>query len=449
MILYVNELTFQNRHEVLHEVGITKNRIDMNLLFKYITVVNKNVSFLMSNGYFPDDFDVQQKLCDCFEDIHVTPSDLTGNMPLKALRQEVLNKYLSIKLKMTKKENEKMWTSYSRVKHKSFRSVQKMMNILINDLNFSNERIIKNVFLLYGDPENLETILKTIPTIGGEDVKQVLYSRPKIIMTSASAIRQCLDHLKSFNIPEQAITRCTELLTLGPDTVLERLKDLNNVDEFQALITNPRVLRLVHYQSKARLRLDYLQHLKVRCASLHILSCSANAFAKFAREGSDRTKGRDIIFFLVEKLKKDPSEIREQLSRHPNWCHVPAVQAKQCYEYLISKKFKKIDIFHNMHVLLYPIARIDEKLKMLQNNDAYHDMNLNVNYTQVSNRQLLTLVLYIIESEYHFTGDGVWNESHVQPMENFNNLLPDFPEGYQKIYKQPPISTESQRFNIL
>lgn len=53
---------------------------------------------------------------------------------------------------------------------------------------------------------------------------------------------------------------------------------------------------------------------------------------------------------------------------------------------------------------------------MMQNNEAYHELGLNVNYTQVSNRQLLTLVLYIIELEYHFTGDGVWNESHVQPV---------------------------------
>lgn len=53
---------------------------------------------------------------------------------------------------------------------------------------------------------------------------------------------------------------------------------------------------------------------------------------------------------------------------------------------------------------------------MLQNNEVYNDLSLNVNYTEVTNRQLLNLVLYIIECEYHFTGDGVWNESHVQPV---------------------------------
>lgn len=281
MILYVNELTFQNRHEVLHETGIKKEKIDLNLLFKYITVANKDISFLRSQSYFPEECDVQKNLVECFQDVHVPKvENFKEDVPLKVVRQEILNRYLGIKIKMTKKENEKMWKSYYRVKHKSFRSVQKMLDILLNDLNFSQDRIIKHGYLLYGDPENLETIMERFPTIGGEDIKEVLYRRPKIIMSSADRIRKCLDHMKTFNIAETAITRCTEVLTLGPDTVLERLKDLNDIEEFQTLITNPRVLRLVHYQSKARQRLDYLHHLKVRCASLHILSCSADTFAK-------------------------------------------------------------------------------------------------------------------------------------------------------------------------
>lgn len=53
---------------------------------------------------------------------------------------------------------------------------------------------------------------------------------------------------------------------------------------------------------------------------------------------------------------------------------------------------------------------------MLQNNKTYDDLGLNVNYTQVSSRQQLTLLLYYMEKEFHFTGDGVWDESHVQPV---------------------------------
>lgn len=43
--------------------------------------------------------------------------------------------------------------------------------------------------------------------------------------------------------------------------------------------------------------------------------------------------------------------------------------------------------------------------------------------------------MYLIESEFHFTGDGIWTEHHTQHVENFNNLLPDFPESLNKIYK--------------
>lgn len=53
----------------------------------------------------------------------------------------------------------------------------------------------------------------------------------------------------------------------------------------------------------------------------------------------------------------------------------------------------------------------------------------------LSNNEILTLILYLIESEFHFTGDGIWTELHTHHVENFNNLLPDFPESLNKIYK--------------
>lgn len=99
------------------------------------------------------------------------------------------------------------------------------------------------------------------------------------------------------------------MLTLGPDTVLERLRDFQEIEEFQVLGTNPIILRLVHYQNKERLRLDHLNQLRVRCASLHILSCGSEAFAKFARDGSDRTKGRDIVVYLNNVLGKDMQKV--------------------------------------------------------------------------------------------------------------------------------------------
>jgi len=56
-------------------------------------------------------------------------------------------------------------------------------------------------------------------------------------------------------------------------------------------------------------------------------------------------------------------------------------------------------------------------------------------FNSLSNNEILTLILYLIESEFHFTGDGIWTEQHTHHVENFNNLLPDFPESLNKVYK--------------
>ncbi|XP_030374963.1 transcription termination factor 5, mitochondrial isoform X2 [Scaptodrosophila lebanonensis] len=438
MIMYYNASTLSNRHSVLLECGLQE--ISIPTLFKYVTVINRPINILKSYRYIPYDLNVSRKLAASFTDVEL-PKHLHESVdeiiPLKTLRQTLLNEYLSRRLQMSDEDLAKMWRVYGRVRHKSFQSVQDTIELLTKELNFPDERLRKNIFLLHADADNVRRILQEIPTIDDMDIKQIGFRRPKILMSSCDSLKQTLEHVRAFGIRENAIMRCLEVLTLGPDTVLERLRDLNEIEEFQVLGTNPRILRLVHYQNKARLRLDYLNQLKVRCASLHILSCGSEAFAKFARDGSDRTKGRDIIFYLSNLMFKDQQLLRDLLSRHPNWCHIPLLQVKQCLEYLLSKKFSIDDIFHNIHLLVYPIKRIEEKLFLLQSSDYFEELQLpNVSdVNALSNSQILTLILYLIESEFHFTGDGIWTEQHSHHVENFNNLLPDFPESLNKVYK--------------
>lgn len=281
MILYSNELTVENRYNVLKECGI--EIVTISLLAKYVAVMNRTVASLKSLGHIPFHVNVVERLRECFTDIDVELKSqyaCNENMDLKILRQHITNYYLQQRLDMSSSDLEKLWKVYGRIRHKGFRSTQKMVNVLLEDLNFTKDRIKKNAFMLYGDADNVRRIIKEIPTIDGHDIRDILYKRPKIMMSSCDALISTLQHVKDFGIGENAVFRCLEVLTLGPDTVLERLRDLNEIEEFQVLSTNPRVLRLVHYQNKARLRLDYLSQLKVRCASLHILSCGSEAFAK-------------------------------------------------------------------------------------------------------------------------------------------------------------------------
>jgi hypothetical protein len=229
------------------------------------------------------------------------------------------------------------------------------VNILRDRLHFSDERIINNGYLLYADPSNILNILKNIPEIGGHDVREILIRRPKILMSNWESIQKIVNHITHAGIPEKLIIKCLEVLTLGPDTVLERLMDLKKTDEFNVLCNHPRVLRLVHYQNKALSRLNYLQQLKVKCASLHILSASSDTFEKYAREGIDKTKGKDVVHYLAKTFKSEETVVRSTLSRHPNWCHVPILSVKASLDFLKYKKFTNEEIYENIHLLLYPM----------------------------------------------------------------------------------------------
>ncbi|XP_070852905.1 transcription termination factor 5, mitochondrial [Drosophila suzukii] len=437
MIIYYGATTLANRHSVLQECGF--QNVTVQTLAKYVTVVNKPIEVLKAHSFIPYDVKVAERLAGLFDGITL-PVDLreldSESITLKSLRQTLLNAYLRERLQMDDSDLQKLWRVYSRIRHKSFRAMQDTVELLTNELKFPAERLRKNSFLLYSEADNVRRILREIPTIDSQDIREIGFRRPKILMSTCDSLKQTLQYVNAFGISEDAVLRCLEVLTLGPETVLERLRDLQEIEEFQVLGTNPRVLRLVHYQNKARLRLDYLNQLRVRCASLHILSCGSEAFAKFARDGSDRTKGRDIVVYLGNVFSKDKLTLRNLLSRHPNWCHIPLLHVKQCLEYLRSKKFKLHEIFANIHLLLYPIKRIEEKWLLLQQPDAQEDLQLPVaDFNSLSNNEILTLILYLIESEFHFTGDGIWTEQHTHHVENFNNLLPDFPESLNKVYK--------------
>lgn len=269
---------------------------------------------------------------------------------------KILNIYLKKKIGMKDSEIAKMWKIYGRIKHISFSSIIRAIDILQNELNFTNERIIKNTFTLYCEPDNILKFISDVKNIGDMDIREVLRNRPKILMSNAESIAKSIEIIRKSGIPENSITRCLEVLTLSPITIEERLVELKEVKEFNVLVSHPRILRLVHYHNKAVTRLEYLKQLKVKCASLHILSSHSDAFEKYARDGSDKTRGSDITNLLHVKLNvKNRDDVRHKISRHPNWCHVPIITIKDSFDFLESQKFTVESMFENIHILLYPV----------------------------------------------------------------------------------------------
>lgn len=103
--------------------------------------------------------------------------------------------------------------------------------------------------------------------------------------------------------------------------------------------------------------------------------------------------------FLAKCFGKSTKEIRDSIQRHPHWLHIPLITIKSSLNYLQSLNYKNDEIFNSIHLVLYPVGRIESALKEIYSTAIYKN---------ASQSQILSLCLYFIELKYNFTGDGVW-----------------------------------------
>lgn len=284
-LLQLGASTLWNRYYVLRECGF--QNITIGILARYITAVSKSVSRLKSLGHIPLHVNVLESLVSQFSTVKLkfNKADIkelyNEDVPLKLLRQRVLNEYLRKRLNASEADLDKVWNVYGRVRHKNLRCVEDNIQVLIEKVGFTPERIMRNAYLLHANPEEILKIIKEIPYINKRDIREIVQIRPKLLMCSSKSLRTSLKYIKSYGIGQDAIGRCVEVLTLSPETIRQRLEALHSIAEFKVLSSNPRFLRLVHHQNKAMRRLEYLNQMKIRCTSLHILSCGSQCFAKY------------------------------------------------------------------------------------------------------------------------------------------------------------------------
>lgn len=352
-VLAKNALTIHNHYHVLAECGFTS--IGIPSINRYTKISNLSVDNLKRMHFIEPDVDVTGRLADRMQ----VPLDAgfsfdTEADSLKLLRRAVLNVYLGATFGWRSAECDRIWSTYSNLRNKSFGSVCDAVAVCEQLVGMDRERIKQHPYVLYADPENVRQIV-ALGTLGGIDTRQLIWRRPKIMMTNVRNLLKVQQVIREFGVPDAAFPRCVEIFTLGPRTIYERLCDLRKIKEFDVLVNHPRVLRLVHYQMKARARLEYLRKLKVNCVSLHVLSSGATSFERYARTGVDRTKGVDILQLLHQRFGRTIVEIRAMMNRHPNWCHVPVVAVKDALDWLSGAGYTDDVIYSNVHILLYPL----------------------------------------------------------------------------------------------
>lgn len=443
-------ITLENRTTILRECGFVET-LNLLTISKYITIIRQKVKALKNNKLIPLDLNMMDQLSKQF-DTEIRPNiDYHEDMHLQTIREHFFNAYLRQRLQLTDEELNKLWRSYSKIKHKSFGHTQRVVDILEHDLKFSRDKIVRNLYLLHADPENMLRYSEVVPSIAGVDIRDVMIKQPKVLMIPCEAVKELLSYLREFRIDEAGVLKYSTILTLSPNTVLARLEQLKKTKEFDVLSKHPRITKLIAYQTKAAIRLDFLQQLKVRCASLNVLSSHSNSFEKYIRDGYDRTKGTDVAHYLNMVFHRQGNDAIEQLKRHPNWFHVPAVQMQEILDYLKRRGFSLNDVYENIQILLYPLSRIIHKLdKLLECKQAKkkHE-ELGIELTGVTATQMLALCLYTIEMDFHFTGDGIWPEQ-IQHSDSSTTTNIELPKSLSKDYKfgkKPSTQSKSVSLN--
>lgn len=59
-----------------------------------------------------------------------------------------------------------------------------------------------------------------------------------------------------------------------------------------------------------------------------------------------------------------------------------------------------------MFISFYPRSRIESKLRMISDGTITRE--------PIPKEKILPLCLYLIESDFHFTGDGIWADQHAE-----------------------------------
>ncbi|XP_026324329.1 transcription termination factor 5, mitochondrial-like [Hyposmocoma kahamanoa] len=427
-VFTMNPITMDNYGEILKECGFIT--IHPGHIIKYHTLVrNRTIARIKKEGLVREDSNLEELIFSHFKDwpschkrLEYFP-DLTTC--ILTIRMSVLQKYLTWRLSVTPEDFNKYCRNYLPLKHKPMSDIQESLDIALNDIKFDVSSIKRNGFIISSDPVNTKLIVENVHTVAGYDIREAIKIEPAILKNNYNALLQIRDILEEYRIPLEAQRRCLKVYCMRPDTVKDRLDELRNLKEYQILKTNPRVLSMVVHKRKMMNRLEKMQAAKKQCYSLNHLVSSSKVFNNYISNFGNKVCGRDLAILITSSLVVNKNlaehelvkQVHAHLKRHKFWLHCALNVIDENIQYL-KNSFNDDVILDNCLLLLYPLAEVEQYINIFQqkragretgNSDTKLDSNYNnLVLAQLSDSQILSLVLYEIEKKYHFSGDGIW-----------------------------------------
>ncbi|XP_014360493.2 transcription termination factor 5, mitochondrial [Papilio machaon] len=435
----MNAISMDNYGEILRECCF------VNILPKYIIryhtlVKSRTIANLKKDGILRENLNLEEVLYDCFKDWPKKERKLNNfsdkSTSILTVRTSVLEKYLNWRLSVTEDEFKSYCKNYLPLRHRPMCDITEALHLAQDVIKFDVANIRRNGFIISSDPVNTKLIIENVDSLAGYNIVEAIRMEPAILKNNYNSLLEIREILKDYGINEEAQRRCLRVYCMRAQTVRERLDQLRELKEYQILSSHPRVLSMVVHKRKMLTRLEKIQSAKKQCYSLNNLVSSRKVFNNYINGFGNKVCGRDMAILIASsirmreedinsnstKLKEDryinlKKAVLKQLKKHKYWLHSSLYIINENLQYL-NKKFYGEVIVNNCQILLYPLAetqRYMEYFLMKRNHTIKaNDIDLdggynNLNYTQLTDDQILSLALYEIEKRYHFSGDGIWS----------------------------------------
>ncbi|XP_018576444.1 transcription termination factor 5, mitochondrial [Anoplophora glabripennis] len=402
-LLRLHPLELEQHHLSLEEGGFQS--IGPKILARARNYMRKVISILKSKNIIHEKTNVPQHFLNYIEDVNIANKisviRFSDANVWNEVHKSILQSFLRMRLNATEDEIIRLFRIHKTIKNKSFRVVQENIAIA-EDLGFDQRKLIKHGYLLHNYPKYPKTVLKDFPNLAGSDMRKAMWMYPKLVMASPTNIIKIYGTLKEFDIEDAVIRKQMNVFHLSPTTVKLRLEEIEQSPDFRVLLKHPKLLSLIVHHNRAKSRLSFLQQLQLRCASFTVLGYDDDEiFNDYIREGKDINKFLDVLIFLKKLFNVNEEYIKKKLKIHPFYLQVPLKDMQNTYDFLISQHFRCSDILKVMQIILYPQEKIEKKLNEMQSNKE-------INFESVTPAKKLNLLLYFIERDHHFTGNGIW-----------------------------------------
>lgn len=118
----------------------------------------------------------------------------------------------------------------------------------------------------------------------------------------------------------------------------------------------------------------------------------------------------EALGYLANQCRRTKAQVRVALQSHPYSKELSSENMKQVVELITSKGFTREQLCNGLHLVLYPVDMVAQKLAELSSRPDMQPIQKTLREPNV-----LQIVLYLLEEQFMFTGNGVFAKSPNNP----------------------------------